>query len=196
VRILRRGLTLVLLFVALGLVGGFAASAATTKVYRADSQLFLAARVNSAPTSIPPSAQDTQVAARSLIAFVTSPSVTMPVISKLRLNLTAEQLAKKIKADAPANTVLINVHVRDQNAASAARLDNAVAGVFAERAQSVEQSARLTVVHPAVVPTSPIAPDGQRDALVGALIGLLVGLVLAAIAIRLPRAQVAATVGE
>ncbi len=105
------------------------------------------------------------------------------MISQLNLSLTPQQLAGKISADAPQNKVLINLHVTDHDPAVAANLANAVAVQFDKVVQNTEQTdangkpvVKLTVIHPAGIPSSPVKPNKILNIGLGFVIGLLLGV--------------------
>jgi len=155
-----------------GLAAGWLVSIATPKVYRATAELYASAPPGTAAGS---SGEETVVV--SLASFATSPAVTVPVIRQLNLQLTAVQLANKISADTPSGTVLINLHVTDRDAMTAARMTNAVAASFITTVRKVEPTARLSMVRPATVPAAPISPNRSLDIWLGGLAGLVVGLI-------------------
>jgi capsular exopolysaccharide synthesis family protein len=125
----------------------------------------------------------TQDRVQSYTSIATSPAVTGAVVQELGLKLTEQQLADKISADAPQNKVLINLHVTDHDPKRAATLANAVAARFNTVVQDTEQAdangdpvVKLTVIHPATVPGTPIKPNKLINIGLGFILGLLVGI--------------------
>lgn len=180
-RIVRKGWPLILAFVVLGSALGVGITLFTTKVYQASVQIFVATAVGDDPSQLAQGNTFSQAQVQSYISIANAPSVTDPVIQKLKLNLTSEQLADKITADAPQTKVLINLHVTDHDPGTAANLANALAAQFnVVVAQTAETNGKavvkLTVIHPATVPTSPIKPSKLIDIGLGFVIGLLLGL--------------------
>jgi capsular exopolysaccharide synthesis family protein len=183
-RLLRKGWPIVLACLALGAAAGIGLTLATTKVYQASVQTFVA--TSNTTTSSADLAQGntfTQDRVQSYTSIANSPAVTTAVIRDLGLDMTPSQLAAKISADAPLNKVLINLHVTDHDPRTAARLANAVAEHFDTVVENVEQTAadgqpvvKLTVIHPAEVPTSPVKPSKILNIGLGIVIGLLLGV--------------------
>lgn len=183
VRALRKGWPVVLAFVVVGAGLGIALSVLSTKVYRADVQVFVATSTSASADQLQAGNSFTQDRVQSYTSIATSPSVTEPVIKSLGLRLSQPQLAHKISADAPQTKVLINLHVTDGNANQAATLANAVAARFISAVERTEQTdahgkpvVKLTVIHPATVPLNPIKPTRALDIGLGLLLGLVVGL--------------------
>ena len=188
-RIVRREWALILVCVVLGVAAGVGLTLATTKVYRADVQLFVAADSGVTDGSQAGLAQGNnfvQDRVQSYTSIATSPKVTRLVIDKYNLALTPQQLADKITSDAPPNKVLINLHVTDRSPRTAAKLANAVAKAFKTVVESTEQpdagravrSSSSRVIHPATIPSSPIKPNKVLYIGLGLVVGLLLGLAL------------------
>lgn len=183
-RVLRRGWPLVLALIVLGVGAGAGISLATTKVYRADVQLFVATSASQSSADLNQGNLFTQDRVQSYTNIANSPQVTQPVVDRLKqLGLNSQQLSNKITADAPQNKVLINLHVVDHNPQTAALLANTVAAQFATVVEDTERTdaggkpvVKLTVIHPAVVPSSPIKPNKVLNIGLGLVVGLVLGI--------------------
>jgi capsular exopolysaccharide synthesis family protein len=182
-RILRKGWPVILGFIVLGSALGVAATLATKKVYQADVQVFVATSNAGTGVDLNQGNAFTQNQVQSYTSIATSPAVTGPVIKKLHLSLSKEGLASKITADAPATKVLINLHVTDHDPVQSAELANALAAQFNAVVQRTEQTdaggrpvVKLTVIHPATVPSTPIKPSPVLNIGIGFVLGLLVGM--------------------
>ncbi len=183
VRILRRGWPIALACLILGLAAGIGLTLATTKIYQADVQVFVATSSSASPSDLANGNTFTQDRVQSYTSIANGPEVTTAVIKQLHLKLTPQQLAGKITADAPLNKVLVNLHVTDNNPTTAAKLANYVAARFSQVVQQTEQTdangkavVKLTVIHPATVPTVPIKPNKLLNVGLGFVVGLLVGI--------------------
>lgn len=186
-RVLRkRWLTIALL----ALVGGGAAyglARSATPVYQARAQLFVSAADSSGGvSSLYQASLFTQERVSSYAAIATTPSVLGPVITQLHLSTTPTALAKQISATSPVNTVLVNVSVNSTDPVQAASIANAVATQFATEVGQLETPAgggeppvKVTVVQPAVVPTSPVSPRIKVDTALGLVTGLALGITVA-----------------
>ena len=170
-----------------GLVVACAVTLATTAIYQASTQVFVSLRGTGGDSST--AYQDnlfSQQRVKSYVKIANSPSVTQPVVARLGLGMTARELASKITADAPANTVLIDIRVRDAGPARARDLANAVATQFAAVVGRLESPdprspspVTVTVVRPAELPTSPVAPRPVVNIALGLVVGAAVGIGLA-----------------
>jgi len=182
-RVMRKGWPLVLAFIVLGCAAGIGLTVTSTKVYQASVQIFVATSGGATAADLANGNTFTQERVQSYTSIATAPDVTRPVIQKLGLKITQEELAGQISADAPQNKVLINLQVTDTNPEQAAKLANAVAAQFDTVVQNTEQtdangkpSVKLTVIHPATVPGAPIKPSTIINIGLGFVLGLLVGL--------------------
>ncbi|MBO0866912.1 MAG: hypothetical protein J2P16_17775 [Mycobacterium sp.] len=166
----------------LGGAVGWGLTLAGSKLYRANIQLFVATSSSQSALGLAHGNPFVPDRVQSYISIATSPAVTGPVIHRLGLSLTEPELAAKISADAPQNKVLINLHVTDHNPRAATRIANAVAAQFATVVENTEKAdahgksiVRVSVIHPAIVPSSPISPDATLKIGLGGLVGLLLG---------------------
>ena len=182
-RVLRRGWKLAVFFIVLGIAAGVALTLTTTKVYQATVQVFVAISTSNDAAALSQGQIFAQNRVQSYTSIVNSPEVTTPVIQDLGLNLTDQELGDKITADAPADKVLININVTDGSPAQAAKLANAVAQQFNVVVAKTEQTAasgasvvKLTVIHPAVEPTSPIKPNPLLNIGLGLALGIILGV--------------------
>lgn len=183
VRVLRKGWPVVLTFVLIGLAIGLVVTSATSRLYRASVQIFVATSAGASPSELQAGNTFTSDRVQSYTSIANSPSVVDPVIKTLHLRLTSSELSDKISADAPQNKVLINLHVTDHDPATAALLANAVAKQFNTVVADTEQTdaagkpvVKLTVIHPAETPSAPIKPSKVVNVGLGFVLGLLVGV--------------------
>jgi polysaccharide biosynthesis transport protein len=160
----------------------------TPVAYRATAQVFVTTTDVKDSSGLFASNEFAQSRVQTYISVVTSPSIVDPVRSALGLSLSARQLTQAIAVDAPLNKTLINIHVRDGSGVRAARIANAITDQFisvikqieTEKAGTATQSAtpvlKLTVIHPATAPASPVAPQKKLLLLLGLFAGLFLGL--------------------
>ncbi|MEV1068830.1 polysaccharide biosynthesis tyrosine autokinase [Streptomyces sp. NPDC050263] len=170
----------------------------STPVYAASTQLFVATRSGEDAAQLSQGQSFSQARVQSYAAIVPTRKVTGPVVRELKLRTTPEELASRITAEAPLNTVLINITVRDTDPKRAARVANAVAAGFSavverletprpDQAAAREQDApdpvspvSLGVTQQAVAPADPVSPRPLLNLAAGVLAGLLLaaGLVV------------------
>ncbi|MGW9024076.1 polysaccharide biosynthesis tyrosine autokinase [Streptomyces sp. NPDC055722] len=175
----------------LAIGAAIAATVLSAPVYEARTQLFVATRTGEETAQLNQGQSFSQARVQSYAEIVTTRQVTEPVVQKLRLHTTPEELASRITATAPLNTVLIDITVKDAVPKRAARIANAVAERFSavvERLETPkpvagsERSARsrtspvsLGITQEAVAPTAPVSPRPMVNLAAGVLAGLLLG---------------------
>ena len=96
------------------------------KVYESSSYVFVstpAASLDIATLLVGSSFSESRV--KSYVEILNSPVTLQPVIDKLRLEETPQDLAKRIRTIAPIDTVLLKIFVSDQNPDKAASIANA-----------------------------------------------------------------------
>jgi len=190
-RAVRRSWILIALVSVIGAGVGGSWAMVSTPVFEAETELFV---------SVQPSAPDVNDVAQgntaaqqkvsSYVAVVTSASVLQPVIDELDLGTTVAELADRVTAKSPANSVLIDITVRNTEPAAAKAVANAVAQslihVVTDRLEKPASGGpslvRPEVIQPAVEPTAPATPNLFVDVLLG-LVGAL-GLGIAGALLR------------
>ena len=75
---------------------------------------------------------------RSYADIASSPRITGPVVERLGLSESASDLAGRIEAEAPLDTVLINLSVTDTSPERAAGIANAAASQFTKVVEQLE----------------------------------------------------------
>jgi tyrosine-protein kinase len=183
-RLIRKGWPVILAAMVLCTAVGLGVTLASKKIYQANVQLFVALTPE-ASSQLAQGNTFVQDRVQSYLEFSTAPAVTAPVISTLKLPFKQDKLAGMISADAPQNEVLINLHVQDTDPTRAATIANALAAQYTKYVVATEQTdstgkpiVKLTVIHPATVPSSPIKPNKTINLGLGVLLGLLAGVVI------------------
>ncbi|HEY5032347.1 MAG TPA: Wzz/FepE/Etk N-terminal domain-containing protein, partial [Actinomycetes bacterium] len=137
-RLLRKRWLLIVACLLLGGAAGYGASALATPIYEARSQLFVSAQ--SSGVSLSDANQGSLFTQQRVISYaqiVNTPAVLAPVIAQLHLNMTTDELATRVSASAPLDTVLINVAVDDPSPSQARDIVNAVSQEFAGQVTSL-----------------------------------------------------------
>ncbi len=146
--------------------------------YNADSDTTNSAEQNSGSSYI-------MGQVKSYPALTTTQSVLQPVIENLGLNASVAQLKGKISVTNPTNTAFVNISATDGNPAQAAAIANAVAkslssvvenGLYTSGAHS---TIKLSIVQPAMSPSSPSSPKWKLNILIGIVGGLVLGVLVA-----------------
>ncbi|MDV6298605.1 polysaccharide biosynthesis tyrosine autokinase [Dietzia maris] len=120
---------------------------------------------------------------QSYAALVKSTDITQQVVDIAGADLAPSQVAGQTTATADAKTVLLNVAVTDADPQRALQLAEGFGEVLPEAINRLETPdgggpalAKLTVVNPPALPTSPIAPKTEQNVAIGLVLGLLAGI--------------------
>ena len=184
-RVLRRRWRIVAALLALALVTAVTVTATSTRIYQADAEVFVSLQdTNAGSTSNAYQGNlFSQERVKSYAKIANSPKVTGPVVTQLGLDLTPEQLAAKITATAPTDTVLVDLVVKDPSPVRARDIANAVSLQFAKVVRDLEKPATgrpspvsVTVVRPADLPVAPVSPRTTINIALGLLVGLALGI--------------------
>jgi succinoglycan biosynthesis transport protein ExoP len=186
-RLVLRNLVIVIVSTLSGV--GVAASVtwAMTPMYEAKIQLFVSTQSSAVDISaLVQGSSFSQQRVKSYAQIIPSSKTLNPVITNLRLDMSAEKLAKRVKASAPLDTVLINVSVLDESPARAALIANEIGSQFAKTANELELSQfggapaiKVSVVKSASVPIEPASPKVTLNILLGLILGFGLGIGLA-----------------
>lgn len=182
-RILRKRWRFVTLLTLLALAGAAGASIFTTPQYQASTQVFVSTQQEGGTADLLQGSSFTQQRVKSYADVATSPRVLQPVIDELGLDLPPDDLAELVTAEAPPETVLIRITVRDESPAQAAAIANAVGASFAmvvaDLEPGVDGSASpvsVSTTAPATQPELPASPNTRLNLALGLLVGLGLGV--------------------
>ncbi len=161
---------------------GYASTQSPT--YQSDMKFFVSAAGDSDPSTSAQAGSFAQQRIKSYPNVVGSGQVTAPVIAALHLDLTPAELQKKITAQVPLDTVVLEVSVTDSSAREAQRIAAGIQDVLPgvlERLEGAKASAKsativVSTLQPPNLPTSPTSPNKMQDAILGLIVGLALGL--------------------
>jgi len=166
-----------------GLLAAVAVISTTTPTYRASATVFFSLQFGGSASDLVQGSTYAQNQVVSFAALATTPAVLQPVVDALGLTTTASALAAQVSAQAPTDTVLVEVTASDTSPAGAARIANAVAASLGTQVEALaptdEQGApniEATTVTPAEAPSSAATPQVLLDLAVGLALGLLLGI--------------------
>ncbi|MEV7175487.1 polysaccharide biosynthesis tyrosine autokinase [Kitasatospora sp. NPDC093679] len=181
----RRWLSVTLLALA-GLGAGLAVTAASTPQYLATGQIFVSTRASGDIAELNQGSAFSQARVQSYADIISSPRIAGPVVDRLRLKTTPQELAGHISASAKLNTVLIDITVSDTDPERAARIANGVAEEAGRQIVSLETPpgqgtapVHIGITRTAEAPGAPVSPKPLLNAAAGLLAGLLSGVGLA-----------------
>lgn len=167
---------------AAGLVSAFAFSMLSTPVYSATAQVFVSVSGTDTTADLVQGSTFTTKQVASYAQLVDSPSVLDPVIADLGLEQSAGELAEQVTAQAPLDTVLINITADDPSAELSAAIANGTAESLAATVAAIEKPStdqpspvRISTVRSAVVPDAAVSPNTPLNLAIGLLVGLALG---------------------
>lgn len=105
--------------------------------------------------------------------LITGQNVTKAVAKQLNLDMTHEELAKRIRVSAPDNTRVLQISVTDTEARRAADIANAVRDIAAAQIKAIMDVDAVNLVYEAEVPEEPTSPNVWLNTAIAALVGLL-----------------------
>lgn len=188
ITVLRKGGMLILL---LALVGAGAASVYSLvkkPEFTASTQVFVSTQSSGTVADLAQGSAFTQQRVKTYADLVTTPIVLLPVATSLHLQMTADDVAKLVTADAPLDTTLISISVTSTDPVQAADIANATSESLTNVVRQIESTSegnssqvKLTRVKEAEVPSSPVSPNVPLNVALGLLIGLAMGVGVAAL---------------
>jgi len=185
VKIVRNHWKLVVVCVALLLGLAVTYILTSTPVYSARAELFVAESNASTPQERVEASDFTLDRVKSYVYVVDSEIVLAPVIEELDLDLTTSELAGKVSATVPTDTVVIQIRVSDTSPELAQRIANATAEQFRSVTTRLDgeaaTSSTITVLGRAEEPTQPIAPNRKLVIGFGLMLGIAAGLTAAVV---------------
>ena len=175
--------------VAATLIGGLLAlgmSLLATPTYQSKIQFYVTVSGGDSAAAAYQGSLGAQQRVQSYAALVKSTEITQQVVDAAKADLTAGEVASKTAATADAKTVLLNVAVTDSDPQRALQLAQGFGDVLPAAINQLETPdgggpalAKLTVVNPPALPTSPVAPKTEQNVAIGLVLGLLVGIGIA-----------------
>lgn len=153
--------------------------------YQASTRLFVSTTSEGNNTQVNDGGLFAQGRVLSYVKLLTGDVVAQRTVDKLGLDMSASDLAGKVEATAPTDTVLIDVAVTDTSATRARDIANTLSDEFVVMAAALETpalgvppNARVVVQQRAEVPGLSAAPTARNTAL-GAVLGAILGCVIA-----------------
>jgi succinoglycan biosynthesis transport protein ExoP len=179
-----------IVIVAATLVGGLVGlglSLLTTPTYQSRVQFYVTVAAGDSAAAAYQGSLGAQQRVQSYAELVKSTDIAQQVVDGAGADLTASQVAAETTATADAKTVLLNVAATNSDPQRALALAQGFGEVLPEAINRLETPdgggpalAKLTVVNPPALPSSPVAPKTEQNVAIGLVLGLLagVGLVL------------------
>lgn len=182
---LRKRWYVVAILAMIGASWGLYQGATTAPQYRATSQVFVSLSGGASAAELVQGSTYTQNLVQSYAKLATMPAVLDPVIDRLDLDTDSKSLARSVAAEAPLDTVIIQITATQGTPEMSADVANAVAEQLKKTVADLSPSSggrdtvQVTVTAPASEPTYPVAPNKRRLLLIGLSLGLGLGVATA-----------------
>ena len=111
--------------------------------------------------------------------IIKSRSISEAVIKQLNLDLTAEELSKKITVSKVNDTEIIRIKVSDTNPETATLLTNTIADVFKKEIKNIMEIDNVSTIDTAQVPECPVKPNKIMNMAIAGVFGMMVSVGLA-----------------
>lgn len=108
--------------------------------------------------------------------IIKSRTVLEPVIEKLGLDISYEDLSKMVTVSPVKDTQIINISVQDTNPLKAKDIANSIPEVFTKEVKRITKANSVEVIDKAVEPLSPIKPNKLMNVLIAFVLGIMIGL--------------------
>ena len=169
--VIKRKLWIILLTGIVGAVGfGLFTAMVMKPVYTSSTMLYIVNKTTTL-TSLTDLQLGTQLT-KDYKVLVTSRPVTGQVITNLDLNLSHEQLVKKIKVDNPTDTRILTISVEATDPYMAKSIADEFASVASARMAEIMDSAPPNIVEEAYLPTQKTKPSITKNTMIGGLAGV------------------------
>ena len=156
----------------------------TVPYYTATAQIFVSTPATSLDiVGLAQGSNFSQQRVKSYAKIISSPLTIEPVITKLGISNSYGDIAERLTASVPLDTVLIDISYSDQDPVKAANVINAIGMQFSQTASNIEfgdsaQGIKVTLVKYANPPKDPSTPKTGLNFGVGTLLGGCLGLAL------------------
>lgn len=185
-RMFRRRWLVIVGVLVLAVAASLAWSAMVTPKYQARAQLYVSTVSTQSVSDLAEGSSFTQRQVTTYADVARSPYVLDPVIEELGLDVTAQELAESVVAQAKPGTVLINLSATHPDPQLALALTEAIGDQVVSTLPELDQAAdgsgspvSATLIAEAALVPEPVAPQTLRNLVLGAVAGLVLGLGLA-----------------
>ena len=153
----------------LGLVAIVGTKVFITPQYQSVTKMYVLAKQNN-DTLTSADMQTSTLLTKDYAEMIQSRTVTEAVIAQLGLDMTHEQLVKKISVSNTTDTRIITISVLDKDPYMARDIANAVRDTAAEHIKNVMNSEAVNVVDEANIPAEQYSPSVSKNGLIGCVL--------------------------
>ncbi len=120
--------------------------------------------------------QMSQKLATTYSQIIKSNRIADAVIEKLELDLSAEELNKKISVSQVESTEIFKITVKDNDPELAALIANTEADIFKQEINDMMKVDSVSTIDVAKVPESPVAPNKVMNIAIATVLGMMVSV--------------------
>lgn len=158
-----------------GIISGLISFFVLNPVYEASTTLIVNKEDNEQTIQMNTS-EDIDFAQKLALTYgeiITSRSVIISTINKLKLDLTYEEVSENITVTNVADTQIIKITVKNNNPHLAAKICNTIPQIFDKEAQRVVKASDIEIIDKAVVPKKPIKPNKIMNIAIAMILGVI-----------------------
>ena len=113
--------------------------------------------------------------------IITSPVILTPVIEKLNLTLTPENLTEQIFVSNENDSKVVNIRIEDADPSKAVKISNTIAEEFKKQIPKLMNIDNISILSKAQLSKNPvpIKPNKILNIMIGGAIGFILGICLA-----------------
>ncbi|MFV0364385.1 MAG: YveK family protein [Suipraeoptans sp.] len=108
--------------------------------------------------------------------FVVSKPVLEDVVSKLNLNINADELAEMVSVDTPIDTRILSVSVTYEDPVMAKEIVDELGIAASDQIIRIIENDSVNIFEEGNIPTSPSTPKTKRNVIIGAGAGMILAL--------------------
>lgn len=113
---------------------------------------------------------------KDYMELVKSRPVLEKTISKLKLDVTPEELAGMITTETPTDTRIMSISVTDNDPKEAKQIADTLRKAFSVQITEIMNADSVNTVEEGNLPTSPSSPNVKKNMMLGALLGLVISM--------------------
>lgn len=113
---------------------------------------------------------------KDYMELVKSRPVLEKTISKLKLDVTPEELAEMITTETPTDTRIMSISVTDDDPKEAKQIADTLRKAVSVQITEIMSADSVNTVEEGNLPTSPSSPNVKKNMMLGALLGLVISM--------------------
>lgn len=141
--------------------------------YSSTTKLYVLNRANDGTTTLTDLQTSTQLT-KDYQILVTSAPVMQEVIKKLKLDMTAQQLAAAVTVTTPSETRVLNITMKNPDPYKAKEIVDAVAEASSEQICKIMQIEQVNVIEEGGVSTTPVESATKKNTIIGFIAGVVI----------------------